>query len=306
MSDVRKLSLIVTIVDSGEQLRGFLGEVMHFDYEGPVEVIVPYDQSIAEIAAMAKEFPGVRFLDIGAIVPERPITTEAGQHELYDRRRAAGLAAATGDIIGILEERGWPRRDWARRLMQLHAELGHNVIGGAIECREPVGLLNWAVYVTDFGRYARPFDSGPVAWVSDVNVSYSRKALEDTRPIWSERFHEPLVHSYFLDRGEALYLSSDLVVFHGRAQARLGSLLIERFHWGRLFGKIRAMQFTPGQRLKYILASPAIAPLLWLRHGLLQRKKGRGRRYLKALPFVMILSTVWVMGEVWGYITRRA
>lgn len=306
MAQGKKLSLIVTIVDGGTQLRGFLGEVMAFDFDGSIEVIVPFDQSIAETAVLAPDFPTVRFLDIGSIATERPLTSEAGQHELYDRRRAAGLSAATGDVIGMLEDRGWPQRDWARQLMRLHDELGCNVIGGAIECREPAGLLNWAFYVTDFGRYGRPFRPGPVGWVSDVNVSYSRKALEDTRPIWSRRFHEPLVHSYFLDRGEPLYLSDELVVFHGRAPARLSHLLVERFQWGRLFGRIRAMQFSPLQRLKYILASPLIIPVLWWRHGLLQFRKGRGVRYLKAFPYVAIISTSWMLGEVWGYVTRKA
>ena len=35
------------------------------------------------------------------------------------------------------------------------------------------------------------------------------------------------------------------------------------------------------------------------------RRKGRGMRYLRALPYVMILTTAWTAGEVWGYITRR-
>ena len=40
-------------------------------------------------------------------------------------------------------------------------------------------------------------------------------------------------------------------------------------------------------------------------HGVLQARKGRGMRYLKALPYVMLLTTAWTLGEVWGYITAR-
>ena len=130
----------------------------------------------------AAEFPEVNFLDLGPITPARPITSEAGQHELFDRRRAAGLAAATGDVIAILEDRGHPHPDWARTVMRLHAETGKNVIGGAIDCKEPVSLLNWAFYVTDFGRYGLPFDSGPAEWVSDVNVTYSRTGARGDPP----------------------------------------------------------------------------------------------------------------------------
>lgn len=299
------LSIVVTIVDGGDQLRAFLRAIRAFDAPPRLEIVVPYDASIAETGAMAAEFPEVRFIDMGRIVPIRPITTEAGKHELYDRRRATGLAAAAGDIIGILEDRGRPRPDWAREIVRLHRETGRNVIGGAVDCLEPVSLLNWAFYVSDFGRYGRPFQTGPVEWVTDVNVTYSRKALEMTRHLWKERYNEPVVNWFLLGQGEQLLLSNEIVVEHTRLPTTLGTLLPERFHWGRLFGHIRAMHFTPAQRLIYTLAAPVIPPRLWLRHLMTQFRKGKGGRYLLALPYVMILTTAWTAGEVWGYITRK-
>ena len=93
---------------------------------------------------------------------------------------------------------------------------------------------------------------------------------------------------------------------HPLQHARLlGVLLPERFHWGRLFGWIRAMHFTPRQRLIYTLMGPLIPPRLWLRHLMTQFRKGKGGRYLLALPYVMILTTAWTAGEVWGYVTRK-
>ncbi len=300
------LSIVVTIVDGGRYLRDFLRATNALQDPPRLELIVPYDDSVADVAAFQAEFPDVTFLKLGRIIPARPITTEAGQHELFDRRRAAGLAAATGDIIAILEDRGHPHPDWARTVVRLHAETGRNVIGGAIDCKEPVSLLNWAFYVTDFGRYGRPFESGSAQWVSDVNVTYSRKALEATRHLWSERFHEPVVNWHLIGMGEELLLSNALVVNHVRPAASLARLLPERFHWGRLFGQIRVRHFTPWQRLTYIALSPFIPPSLWLRHGVTQMRKGKGGRYLLALPYIIVLTTAWTLGEVWGYVTRRA
>lgn len=299
------LSIVVTIVEGGGYVRDFLRAVAAFEDPPRLEVIVPYDASVAEVGALASEFPSVRFLDLGTIVPKRPITTQAGQHELYDRRRSAGLAAATGDIIGILEDRGRPQADWARVLVGLYRTTGRNVIGGAIECLEPAGSLNWAFYVTDFGRYGRPFESGPADWVSDVNLSYSRRALEETRHLWKDRYHEPIVHWHLIGQGEELWLSDQLVVHHVRPPATLGRLLPERFDWGRLFGEIRVRDAPAARRWLLILASPLIPPLLWVRHFRLQSSKGRGMRYLRTLPQVMALSTAWTLGEVWGYVTRR-
>ena len=298
------LSIVVTIVDGGSYLREFLKSVDRLETPPPMEVIVPYDDSIADILEFAGEFPDVTFVELGQITPIYPITSEAGQHELYDRRRAAGLAAATGEIIALLEDRGHPRPDWARTVVRLHKETKYNIIGGAINCQEPTQVLNWAFYVSDFGRYGLPFETGPVDWVSDVNVSYSRDVLEMTRHLWKERYNEPIVHWFLIDHGEELLLSNEVVVEHTRPPTKLLPLLSERFQWGRLFGYIRTKRLSPTKRLLFIAASPLIPPRLWLRHLMMQRKKGRLASYLVALPSVIVLTTAWTCGEVWGYITK--
>ena len=295
----------MTIVDGGTHLREFLAAVTRFSDPPSMEVIVPFDASISETQALSSEFPDYRFVDMGKIETVRDIKSQGGQHELYDRRRARGLAEAEGEIIAMLEDRGHPSPDWASTLVRLHQTTDKNVIGGAIECKHPVSLLNWAFYVTDFGRYGLPFETGTVGWVSDVNVSYSRQALEQTRHLWKERFHEMLVHRFLESKGEELHLSNELVVYHRRPSISLPALLKERFEWGILFGYVRVIQLTRMQRLLYIAASPLIPLVLWVRHGLIQVRKGRGLKYIAALPFVLLLTTSWTLGEVWGYATRR-
>lgn len=299
------LSIVLTIVQGKEYVKEFLDRVRTFEDAPPLDVIVPCDASIIEVGEFAQHYPEVRFLDLGLIRTQRPITSEAGKHELYDRRRSAGLKAAKGDYIAILEDRGLPRKDWASTVVRLFQQTGKHVIGGAIECMEPTSPLNWSFYVTDFGRYGLPFDTGPADWVTDVNLAYSRWALDETRSLWSERYHEPIVHWHLIGLGEDLWLSNELVVEHRRPRAKLTELLPERFDWGRLFGEIRVRDAPLSRRLGLIAAGPLIPPVLWLRHYRIQRSKGRAGRYLRALPYVMLLSTAWTVGEVWGYITKR-
>lgn len=198
---------------------------------------------------------------------------------------------------------GPPRPNWARTVVRLHDQ-SHGVVGGAIECA-PGDTLNWAFYVCDFGRYGLPFESGPVTWVSDVNVTYKRAVLEETRDLWKDRFREPVVHWALLEKGETLYLSAEAVVEHKRPSTTLGVLLPERFHWGRLFGHIRAMHMPASKRAVYSLAGPFIPPMLLVRHGLTQLRKGNFGRYLRAAPFAAILLVAWTAGEVWGTVTGR-
>lgn len=299
------LSVVVTIVDGGDVLRRFLDAMTRQEAPPRLEVIVPYDASVPETADLAQVFPSVGFMDLGVITPERPIESAAGQHELYDRRRARGLGAATGDIIAILEDRGLPRPDWAATVVRLHEEHDHGCIGGAIECAD-VALLEWAFYVCDFGRYGLPFESAQAGWVSDVNVTYKRATLDSTRELWKDRFREPIVHWALIEAGETLWLSSDLVVIHERPKTTLLKLLPERFDWGRLFGHIRAMHMSGWQRLVYTLLSPLIPIRLVFRHGRTQGARGRFGRYLRALPMIIVMLCAWTAGEVWGYVTKRA
>lgn len=298
------ISVVVTIVSGGDTLRNFLRAMVRQEGGLRLEILVPYDASIPETAAIGREFPGCTFIDMGPLETGRPISTAAGQHELYDYRRAAGLARARGALIGILEDRAPPRADWARTVARLHRELPHGVIGGAIECA-PGDLLNWSFYVCDFSRYGLPFESGPRRWVSDVNVSYKRKVIEDTREVWKERFVEALVHWALLERGETLYLSNELVVDYRTPYTSLFGVLPERFHWGRLFGHVRARSVGPAKRLVYALTGPVIPLVLLIRHGRTQARLGNFPRFLRAAPTIAVLLAGWTSGEVWGYITNR-
>ena len=298
------LSVVVTIVDGGEVLRKFLLALTEQQDAPAMEILLPFDASIAETSAFRHEFPKVTLVDMGAVQTVRPIRSAAGLHELYDRRRAAGLGAARGSLVCILEDRAPPRAGWARNVVRLHQQQPCGVIGGAIECA-PGDLLNWAFYVCDFSRYALPFESGPRRWVSDVNVSYKRRVIEDTRPLWQEKFNEVTVHWALLKRGETLYLSSDLVVDYRTPYTSLARVLPERFHWGRLFGYVRAKTMGAPARLAHILFGPLIPFVLLFRHGRTQYGKGNFTRFLRAAPMIAALLAGWTSGEVWGYITKR-
>lgn len=297
------LSVVVTVVAGGHAVAALLDALTVQVEPPPMEILVPFDQSIADVALLAGRFPSVRFLDLGQIGTTHPIMSAAGQHELYDRRRSAALSAARGELVAILEDRGIPRPDWARTAVTLH-RAPWAVIGGAID-PAPCTPLGWALYVCDYSRYGRPFESRAVEWVSDVNVVYKRRAIESTRAIWNERFHEPLVHWDLLKRGETLYLAAELVVVHHREPGTLARTLAERFHWGRLFGHIRAREIGTGRRLALIAAAPLIPAVVLVRHCRIQLKQGRGGQVLRAVPLIGLLLGAWAAGELWGYVTRR-
>ncbi len=300
-----KLSVVVTIVEGGASLARCL-EVLDAQIDPPdMEVVVPFDDTVTDIPSLAARFPRVRFLPMGAVPTMAVPTSARGQHELFDRRRSAGLLAVTGDIIGILEDRGLPTTDWASRVMHLHAALPHAVIGGAVE-NGVDRLANWALYFCDFTRYAPPFAAGPAAWVTDVNVSYKRRALDDTRDLWRERYHEPVVHGALARRGETLFLTPELVTSQMRTQTAFRRIVRERFGWGRLFAYTRVHSATLVRRVGWAAGAPLIPAVVFVRQFRLTWAKGRHRsRFLAAAPLMLLLLVCWSAGEAVGYLTGR-
>ncbi len=304
MSDAR-ISVIVTIVDGESALRTCLQALAEQVDAPALEIIVPFDASLGWADAMAAAHPGIRFLPLGVLSTEKPLESPAGQHELFDRRRAAGLGVASGAIVAIIEDRGVPDADWAATVDRLHREHDFTVIGGAVEC----GIdrnLNWAVYFCDFSRYQLPFSAGPRPYVTDVNIAYKREALMAVRELWEGRYHETTVNWALTKNGQTLFLSPEMIVRQVREHMTLGRVLHERFDWGRLFAYTRARECTTLQRTAYALLSPVLPLLLFARHALTQlNKRIRLGRFLLASPLVLLLLIAWSLGELLGYLTGR-
>jgi hypothetical protein len=268
------------------------------------EVIVPYlprDEEARELPHLAQRFPRVHFLAVRDI----PSPTGASR-EHHDALRSRGLAAARGEIVALLEDHARPDPRWSSRVVEAHRS-PHAAIGGAIE-NDIDRPLNWAVYFCDFYRYLNPVPAGRADGASDANVSFKRHSLEAIRPVWHGSFHEPAVNAALNERGETLALSPDIVVVQHREELRPVEALVERFVWGRSYAATRSATATGGQRLFLVaLSSPALPLLLMLRMASTVADRGRlGRPFLRALPWITLLTTSWSLGELAGYVTGRA
>lgn len=298
------LSVVVTVVEAGSSLQQLLQALAAQQPPSAIDVVVPFDSTIAHLGALAEEFPHVTFLDLGTLRLEHDARTGAGQHELFDRRRAAGLRAATAPIVGMLEDRAIPGPDWAATMRRLHDALPHAVIGGPIATVAP-DPLNFAFYACDFTRYAPPLTPGPREYVSDVNLSYKRRALEATRPVWTDIYNEVKVHWALVSAGEVLFLHDSPVVHHRSHYRRLMPLLRERVEWGRLFGAARAGHLSTAGRLAAVARAPLVPPLLWFRLVRAHATRGTLGRCLRATPAIVAMQVAWVAGETWGVVTGR-
>lgn len=300
-----RLSIVVRIVGGGEFLTRCLDSLAAQVQLAPIEVLVPYDNQVSGIPDLAVHYSQIDFVDTGEL-HRSDYPSFKDLHELYDRRTAIGLARARGEILAIVEDYGVPDPDWCNRVMNAHRVISHGVIGGAVE-HNGHGLLNWAVYFLDFGRYQLPLREAPSKYVSDVNVSYKRSALESVRELWTMRYNEAIVHHGLSAKGTVLWLRPQVIVREDRGKLTLGRAVQERFHWGRVFGRVRSRFVTRIVRVLYVVATPVIPCIVT---GRIIRKVlsgGRNRRWLAlSLPLVFVLSICWCIGESTAYLTSKS
>lgn len=297
-----ELSVIVTVVEGGAALHRCLRALEAQDDAADLEVIVPYDDTVPEVGELASRFGAFRFLAVGRIAAAGSGMDAYSEHVRYDCRRAAGLAAARGRLLAMVEDRGWPRPDWARTMIRLHRENPHGAIGGAIESGAR-SALGKAVFICDFGRYEPPVQAENPDFLSDINICYKRDALESVRGLWQERYQEALVNWALRDAGHGLLLSPEPRVVQERDALALGSMLLERLHWGRTYGRVRLRESARWKGLLMSAALPLLPPMLFLRHTRAQLKKGHAVRELAFVsPALIVLLDAWAIGECLGYL----
>ena len=264
--------------------------------------VVPYYPAVKGIAASKAKYPNVKFVEVADL---KTYNGRSGSREHHDELRARGLAAATGEIIALIEDHGIVTPDWSTRLLEAHAG-NIAAAGGAIEngMDRP---LNWAVYFCDFLRYQNPLPEGETTIVSDANVAYKQAALESVRPIWQEIFHESSVTAALRSKGRQLILAPAAVLHQHRLGLTLGSALKERYVWGRSYAATRARLARPSQRAFWAFFAPALPVLMVARMTLMARQKRRTMSaFVKALPLTSALAVSWSCGEWVGYVTGKA
>ena len=256
---------------------------------GDAEVIVVANMhDEGAVARIRARFPFVRALPgyAGATVPVL---------------RAAGIAAARGDVVLLAEDHCTFGEAWCSELVNAHGA-GHAVVGGAVE-NASADRLSWAVYFFDYGRYMLPATAGPVSTLSGVNVSYRKTVLDQIAGSFRDGFWETFAHEALQARGFALYFVPSAVVYHQK-RYRLGALIEQFFHMARAFAARRAARGSPVRRAGLAAGSVGLGVLLALRIAARTLgKRARARELLSCFPYVLLLAGTWSAGELCGYVT---
>lgn len=269
------------------------------------EIVVPVDRFFGDFSALAARFPSVRFLPLENTPSRSAPGTALHRHDLFEFRVAAGLSAAAGEVVGLLQDTFLPDPDWCRRTLEAHRQLPHAVIGGAVE-QAGKTILGWSVYFLEFSRYMPPIPEGPVAYIADVNVAYKRRAIEIMRPLFRPRYNEAVAHWTIQSKGETLWQYPPMVVRQDRGKLPLRQVVAERLSWGAVFGAARHNALSAPRLALLILGSPLIPAVRIAR---IARKVFGSRRnigpFLACLPALTAMTVLWTIGELIGTCTGK-
>lgn len=303
--DEPELSVVVGLI-SGKigDLERCLAALAAQEGAPPFQLLVPWDEPCAAVLALQPKFPQARFLKLEGV--DTRAARAGGSREHHDTLRTLGLRHARGRHVILTEDHAHAEPRWCAGLLKalaLHPQAG--CVGGAVECGG-AGLLAFAVYLCDFGRYMNPVADGPAWYVSDSNVCYRKSALDAVADGWRGDYHETIVHGAIAAKGLELRLTPEVKVWQTRSGLTLGEALRERRVWGRSYAGSRVANAGIGQRLMLAALTPLLPFVLtWrLLKGVLQKRRAIGRTIL-ALPLLLALSAVWSLGELVGYLTGK-
>ncbi len=283
-----KVSVVIASVNGRSQLETCLVSLEQQTVRDGLEVIVVDCSPDVEEESLRRRFPWLHLV------------------KLYHRRsipelRAMGIAKARGAVIAITEDHKAADARWIEEMVQAH-QSEWPAIGGAIEngCRDR--LVDWAAYLSEYLRYARPLRAGVTDDIPGPNVSYKRTLLDQYAAYIQQGFWDMFFHWKLGEDGIPLVCVPSMLVYHAK---RFGffEFLTQRYYFGRSFGGMRKEICSPAKRLFFILASPLLPPLILWRIGRLVRQKRRfTREFLLTLPLLVLFALSWSVGELTGYL----
>jgi Glycosyl transferase family 2 len=289
------LSVVVVAVYEPYHLARCLATLSKQINPPEMEIIVVYHENAGDISALREKFATVQFCGAtGALTQARMLTL--------------GIRQARGEIIALTVDHCTPENDWCARIADAHKG-PYAAIGGALEKGDQADTaVNWAVHLYDYcsyGYYQKPVRLGPALELSDCNVSYKRKALSSISERWLEEFHVPLINRALSDSGKTLWFSPDLLVYQHRSVEWRRAARIA-FARGRAFASARMRKFSLAKRMIYICFCPVL-PVKQMGKLILNmtRKKSHLSGGIRALPFILVFSTLWSWGELIGLLAGR-
>jgi hypothetical protein len=281
-----------------------------------LSVIVPTDRftTMRSTAAKLRGQTALDRLELVIVTPSpRDLGADRGELEGFHsvtlvesdvssmpRARAAGVRAASAELVAFSETHAFPEPRWAEAMIDAHRGPWAGV-GPVLRVANPGHPAAWGNFFVDYGRWAEPLASGPVADLPGHNSSYKRFLLLDYGSgLESMLTAESVLHEDLRRRGYGLYLEPGARVRHLN-MTRLVPAATQWFHYSRGYAAMRSRRWSRTRRLAYAAAAPLIPLVRFVRTLRQMRRAQRLRLLPRALPAMICSLAGGGAGELVGY-----
>jgi len=286
-NDGVRLSVIVASVDVSRSIDECLRRVRQSCAPFDAEIIVVDASSGGEAAAIARAADGV------AVVELRPGT-------LVPVLWAEGYRRSCGRLVAFTLGQCLVSQEWASALVEA-LEQGAAGAGGPLVMASGGRPLDWAIFYLRYSAFSPDaFGSGRTEGeIAGDNAAYRREILDRHAATFGEGFWEVDFHRRVRAGGGWLAaVPRALVEFAGLSRA--STIVGQRFAHGRHSGASRARTHW---RIRLIIAAPLVPFVLAMRAAARIRRREDRWRFLAALPWFLVLASVWAFGEACGALT---
>jgi len=230
-------------------------------------------------------------------------TLQTSSHLPVPTLRCLGIKASKGDIMALLEDHCIPADNWVQSILTNH-QIGHLVVGGAVENNCTKRIADWAVYFFEYSAFMNPVSKGKSTSLPGNNVSYKRFVIKCFDDLLEQNLWECYWHERLVQREIPLISTPDMIVYHNR------SFRIMRFwHISFLHGYNYAAARPSRSRFRqmiWIMFLVFVPFILTFRVGCSIFKKQRQiKEFIISSPIILWFYIGWTIGEAVGTFYRR-
>lgn len=258
---------------------------------GRTEVIVADSSADGTADLVRYRFPDVKILRF----PGRRTIPEL---------RGAGIAAARGRIVALLDPYCIVGESWPAEVLALHARRPEPAVGGTVDLAagQAWGIARWAAFFSEYAAFMPPVREGRVADLAGGNVAYKRRVLGEAEELAQAGFWKTFVNARLKAEGREFWIAPSLSVGLTKP-VPFREFLRSRYHHGRCFAGRRVAGCTRVEACWRALTAPFVPVLaLWRAARSVWPKRRRRPEFLMSIPLLLLLHCSWAWGEFCGYL----
>jgi predicted dehydrogenase len=226
---------------------------------------------------------------------------EVGTFRSVAHADAQGVRAACAPIVVFAEDHAFPEPDWAAALIEAHRGIW-TAVGPLVINANPGTAISAADLILGYGPWIDPAACGERSHLPGHNSSYKRQALLSYGADLDQMLEAETVLQWDMrSKGLHLLQSREARIRHTNF-SRIAPFAEATFNTGRAFGAARSANWSILRRGIFVLASPLI-PLVRFVKILLSARGSAAQRaeVCRALPMLMLGLVLDSVGQMLGY-----